>query len=327
MREPGPVLAHKFEHAAVFYRSTDEYLDAVLGFVGDGLERADPVLVAVPGPKVGLLRKYLDGLASRVCFADMTEMGANPARIIPRVAAFADAHTGRTVRYVGEPVWESRTAAELCEATRHEALVNLAFAGTAASIMCPYDRSRLAPGVIAHAEQTHPVLVRGGRSRPSRAYLRDGAFPADCDRPLPAPPGWAATLTYRDDLAGVRAFAAGHARRAGLSASRTSDLVIAVGELAANTLRHTDAAGTLHVWTADGELLGQVHDSGHITDPLAGRRPPTTEAASGHGLWVVHQLCDLVELRTEPAGTTIRLHVRLGQPAGSPPAGPAPPAG
>src|SRR5690349_10457231 len=59
MRETAPILAQKFEHAAVFYGSTAEYLDAVLGFVAGGLERADPVLVAVPGPKVGLLRDHL----------------------------------------------------------------------------------------------------------------------------------------------------------------------------------------------------------------------------------------------------------------------------
>jgi anti-sigma regulatory factor (Ser/Thr protein kinase) len=311
MRDWAPALARKFEHAAVFYRNTDEYLDAVLGFVGGGLERADPVFVAVPGPKVGLLREHLDGQAGRVSFADMTEIGANPARIIPRVAAFADAHHGRAVRYVGEPIWETRTAAELCEATRHEALVNLAFAGTAASILCPYDRTRLAPDVIANAERTHPVLITGGRPQPSRAYPQAGLFPADCDQPLPGPPGWAAALTYRDDLAHVRAFAARHARRAGLPASRTRDLVIAVSELAANTWRHTDATGTLHVWPAGGELLCQIHDSGHISDPLVGRHRPALDAGNGHGLWVVHQLCDLVELRTTGTGTTIRLHIRL----------------
>jgi anti-sigma regulatory factor (Ser/Thr protein kinase) len=313
MREPAPVLAQKFEHAAVFYRSTDEYLDAVLGFVGGGLERADPVFVAVPGPKVGLLREHLDRQAGRVSFADMAEVGANPARIIPRVAAFADAHPGRAVRYVGEPIWETRTAAELCEATRHEALINLAFAGTAASILCPYDRTRLAPDVIANAERTHPVLITGGCPRPSRAYPQAGLFPADCDRPLPGPPARAAALTYRDDLAQVRAFAARHARLAGLPASRTRDLVIAVSELAANTWRHTDAPGTLHIWAADGELLCQIHDSGHISDPLVGRHRPALDAGNGHGLWVVHQLCDLAELRTASTGTTIRLHIRLGR--------------
>jgi len=63
------------------------------------------VFVAVPAPKVSLLREHLGGQAGRVSFADMTEMGANPAWIIPRVAAFADAHRGRAVRYVGEPAW------------------------------------------------------------------------------------------------------------------------------------------------------------------------------------------------------------------------------
>jgi anti-sigma regulatory factor (Ser/Thr protein kinase) len=313
MRERAAVLAPQLEHAAVFYRGTDDYLDAVLGFVAEGLGRADPVLVAVPGPKVGLLREHLGGQAGQVSFADMTEMGANPARIIPRVAAFADAHHGRAIRYVGEPVWETRTAAELCEATRHEALINLAFAGTAASILCPYDRARLSPGVIADAERIHPVLITGGLPRPGRSYPGAGLFPAGCDQPLPSPPGGAAALAYRDDLAHVRAFAAAQARRAGLPASRASDLVIAVSELAANTWLHTDAGGTLHIWTADGELLCQVHDSGHVSDPLAGRRRPTPDAGRGHGLWVVNQLCDLVELRTTSTGTTIRLHIRLGR--------------
>ena len=36
MRETAPILAQKFEHAAVFYGSTAEYLDAVLGFVAAG---------------------------------------------------------------------------------------------------------------------------------------------------------------------------------------------------------------------------------------------------------------------------------------------------
>lgn len=313
MREQAAVLAPQLEHAAVFYRGTDEYLGAVLGFVAGGLERADPVFVAVPGPKVGLLREHLGGQAGRVSFADMTEMGANPAWIIPRVAAFADAHRGRTIRYVGEPAWETRTAAELCEATRHEALINLAFAGTATSMLCPYDRTRLAPGVIDGAERTHPVLISGGRSRPSRSYPGAGLFPAGCDQPLPSPPGRAAALAYRDDLAHVRAFAAAQARLAGLPADRVRDLVIAVSELAANTWRHTDAGGTLHIWAADGEVLCQVHDSGHVSDPLAGRRRPIPEAGQGHGLWVVNQLCDLVELRTGSTGTTFRLHIRLGR--------------
>src|SRR5262249_24091597 len=73
VREQAAVLSPQLEHAAVLYRGDDEYVDAVLGFVAGGLERADPVFVAVPGPKVGLLRGHLGGQAARVTFADMTE--------------------------------------------------------------------------------------------------------------------------------------------------------------------------------------------------------------------------------------------------------------
>jgi hypothetical protein len=99
MREQAGRTAAQLEHAAVFYAAEDEYLDEVLGFVGAGLDHGDLVFVAVPGPEVGLLREHLRGRAGQVTFADMTQMGANPAWIIPRVQAFLDAHPGRQVRY------------------------------------------------------------------------------------------------------------------------------------------------------------------------------------------------------------------------------------
>lgn len=309
MREQAGGTAAQLEHAAVFYAAEDEYLDEVLGFVGAGLDHGDLVFVAVPGPKVGLLREHLR--AGQVTFADMTQMGANPAWIIPRVQAFLDAHPGRQVRYVGEPIWETRSAEELCEATRHEALINLAFAGVPVSILCPYDTTRLGPGVIANAEQTHPVVIRDGHSRRSPGYAGAAMFPDECDQPLPAPPRHATAFTYWDGLAQVRAFAGEYARKAGLSSRRVADLVTAVHELAANTLRHACSDGVLNMWASPAEVVCQVQDAGCVSDPLAGRRRPAPEATHGHGLWIVHQLCDLVELRTGTSGTTIRLHMRF----------------
>jgi anti-sigma regulatory factor (Ser/Thr protein kinase) len=103
-----------------------------------------------------------------------------------------------------------------------------------------------------------------------------------------------------------------HAERAGLDADRSADLVLAAGEIAANTLRHTTAGGTAYVWHNRAEVICQVNDQGRIGDPLAGlRRPPE---ASGLGLWVVHQVCDLVELRTGRRGTTVRMHMCLAGP-------------
>jgi hypothetical protein len=82
--------------------------------------------------------------------------------------------------------------------------------------------------------------------------------------------------------------------------------------LAANTFVHTSGPGTLTLWATQSEIICQVNDTGQITDPLAGRlRRDPAAAGGGHGLWVVQQACDLVQIRTSPAGTAIRLHMYL----------------
>jgi len=90
--------------------------------------------------------------------------------------------------------------------------------------------------------------------------------------------------------------------------------VLAVSELAANTLGHTQAGGTARVRSADGEIICQVHDSGMITDPLAGRRLPDDDVPGGKGPWLVNQVYDLVQTRTGRAGTTTQVHMRTGMP-------------
>ncbi|HEY1918980.1 MAG TPA: ATP-binding protein [Streptosporangiaceae bacterium] len=129
-----------------------------------------------------------------------------------------------------------------------------------------------------------------------------------------ARPGWpssAAARAYGEDQAGLRGFAAEQARLRGLGESRVRDLMIAVGELGGNTLRHTSGAGMLALWATDDEIICQIQDGGWIEDPLAGKTCPDPAAlGGGRGLWIVHQLCDRVEMRSGPAGTTFRLHLR-----------------
>lgn len=130
-------------------------------------------------------------------------------------------------------------------------------------------------------------------------------------RPLPSPPPGIPALTYRDNPAAARQFVRNRAAAAGLTEPRLTDLVIAVGELAANTLRHTDGPGTVRLWAEPDEVICEVSDSGHIRADLVGRHRPAADTGRGHGLWIVHQVCDLVELRTGPAGTIFRLHLGL----------------
>jgi anti-sigma regulatory factor (Ser/Thr protein kinase) len=297
-------------HQALFYRGQRDYLANIAAFVGAGFASGEPVFIAVPGRNGGVLRDHVGG---RARYADMAQLGRNPARIIPEVRDFIDAHPGQRVRYVGEPIWPGRSAAETCEAARHEALINLAFSGMAATILCPYDAAGLPPSVVGDAEQTHPAILTGGHSAPAPHFTGPGSIPPGCDRPLPAPPATAETLGYQASLQPVRRLVAGHARRAGLPSERIADLVLAASEIAGNTLRHTGAGGTLHVWHTGEEVVCQIQDQGWITDPLAGRiRQPADER--GHGLWVVNQVCDLVELRTGQGGTTIRMHMSIREP-------------
>jgi anti-sigma regulatory factor (Ser/Thr protein kinase) len=294
-------------HLAFFYRDQRDYLAQIQAFARAGQEHGEPVFIAVPEDKGRLLRERL---GERIRYADMARLGRNPARIIPEVREFIDAHPGQRVRYVGEPIWPGRSAAEMCEAARHEALINLAFAGTAVTILCPYEAERLPPSVVGDAERTHPAILGNGHLADAVRYAGLGTIPPECDRPLPDPPATAETLSYETDLRPVRNIVASYARRAGLPDERVANLVLAASEIAANTLRHTGAGGTVHVWHAEDEVLCQIQDQGWITDPLAGRvRRPADER--GHGLWVVNQMCDLVELRTSRSGTTIRLHMAL----------------
>ena len=302
---------HRAGHAALLHASTDEFVAGVLGFVNAGLDEDEPVLVSAPGPGISFLRDRMNGQAHRVNWADTATDGANPARILPVLRAFADAHAGRPVRFLQELAWAARTSAEQREAIRHEALINVAFAAARVRVLCAYDSAELDPVILRSARSTHPVLVAGGTAAPSPAYDARSVFPDEWNQPLRRPPDGTAALAYQEDLASVRAYAASHATRVGLPPDRVLDLVLAVGELAANTFRHTDAGGVLAIWSAGDELVCQVQDSGHITDPLAGRYLAAADADESHGLLIVHQVCDLVELRSGPGGTTIRLHMRL----------------
>jgi anti-sigma regulatory factor (Ser/Thr protein kinase) len=267
----------------LFYQGRDEYAREVCSFVRQGVSAGKPVLVAVPGRRLDLVRGALGEAGQAVSFADMAVLGRNPARIIPAIRRFADSRRPHRTRFVGEPVWAGRSPAETAEATRHEALINAALAAVPASALCPYDASGLGPAVLADARRTHPRIVQDGARRPSA-----------------------------DDLPALRDQVSRCAVQEGISPSRAQDLVIAVHEIAANTVVHAGGAGILRIWRDGLSLVCEIGDDGRITDPLAGRHPDSPHDDSGHGLRIAHELCDLVQLRSGPWGTTVRLHILVG---------------
>ena len=131
---------------------------------------------------------------------------------------------------------------------------------------------------------------------------------------MPSPSPGDMSYGYTTDLAAVRAVVYRYAKQAGLPEHRAIDLVLAVSEVAANTVRHAKSPGSLKIWYDTEEIVCQVQDDGTIRDPQAGRSEPSLDAVGGHGLWIVRQVCDDVEMQSDGTGTTIRLHMNLPRP-------------
>ena len=303
----GEAMEISFQHQALIYDGWDEYLAGTLPYLREGLDAGQRTLVAVGPEQTALLRSELGEDAGRVHFADMRAIGRNPAAIIPFWREVVDAG-GVSVRGIGEPVWAARNAAALEECQLHEALLNLAFdSGPAWSLLCPYDAQALGEEVLDEAAHSHPCVQGRGGSAANASFERD----RDCFAgALPAPAATAEALRF--GLAGlgeVRRRVAAAAKRAGLGRHGVADLVTATSELAANSVVHGGGRGTLRLWREQEWLLVEVEDRGLIEEPLVGRVRPPISQEGGRGLWLANQLCDLVQIRSGEAGTTVRLHV------------------
>ena len=301
-----------FRHEALIYADSDEFLACAVPFVSAAVEAGEPVLVAVSDRNVGLLGKELGSAAAEVRFVAIEELARNPARVVPFWRHFLDEHGGVAVRGLEEPMWPGRSPVEIDECERHECLLNVAFPATAPlSLLCAYDSSTLPAEVLDGASRCHRVIVNGDAARPSGAYR--GASRDVYAGTLSLPPGEALAFEFdRDDLGEVRRRVEQAADAAGLGCRAGADLVVAASELAANSIVHGDGGGTLRTWLEGGRLSVEIEDAGRISAPLAGQvRPPITQEG-GRGLWLANQLCDLVQIRSGTAGTTVRLQVALG---------------
>jgi anti-sigma regulatory factor (Ser/Thr protein kinase) len=309
------LVQDSFRHEALFYNGEDGFVRGTLPFVREGLDAGEPVLVAVRDERAAPLRRALADDASRVRFVDMRALGRNPGRVIPAWGEFVAEHADQEcpVRGIGEPVWPGRSDAELDECERHESLLNLAFAyGPAWSLICPYDLDELAPQQIKAARLTHPALMHEGVSRRSDTYLPLHRAPGAFTGALPDPPRDRDELafTFRG-LGAVRSLVSAHACDVRLAADAREDLVLAVNELATNSVQYGGGGGTLRIWTEPDALVCDVRDRGYIDNPLAGRIAPPLDQHGGRGLWLVNHLCDLVQIRSTPNGTVVRVRVRL----------------
>ena len=304
-----------YRHEAFFWAGDEQFVAGTIPFIREGLEAGQPVMVAVTTARIDVLRDAMNGDAAEVRFVDMARLGANPARIIPAWRQFTDQHPGRPVRGIGEPIWRGRRLAELAECQMHEALLNMAVdTQTPLWLMCPYDTATLPDDVVAEAYRSHPVVLDIETHRGSTTYggvhHLGKMFKAELPRTQVQ-----VVVSHRpfgaDDFSAVRADVRAHAVCAGMDAERTDDLVLAVHEVAVNSVRHGRGASELRIWEEHHALVCEVRGGGRIVDPMVGRRLPAVGDEFGRGLWMANQLCDLVQVRSGKTGTTVRIHTWL----------------
>lgn len=303
-----------YRHEAAYYQGERQFLDLVTPFVRAAVDLRQPVMVAVAPASIAALRTELGEAAQAVEFVDMAELGRNPARIIPAWREFLYRHRAAgPVRGVGEPIWAGRRPTELQECQLHEALLNMAISPcTPFWLLCPYDRAGLADEVIAEAARSHPVIVEPRVYRGSTTY--GGAHHATelFGRELPAAPEPVRRLMV-DPSAGhhVSDWVRRWAEASGVERRRAAGLAAAVRSVAQATEAHTGRSQMLQLWQQGGDLVCELHDPTPVGDPMIGRRPPGQDNSRGRALCAAHQTCDLVQVRSNDGGTTVRVHTWL----------------
>lgn len=314
-RRSGTAVAVGYVHEAFLYDGVDDFVADSVDYTTEGLDDSEHVVVAVVPEKIERLGNALGGRADRVTFIDMADAGRNPARVIQLWCDLVDAAElrGASVRGIGEPIWHGRTDAEIAEAQLHEALLNEAFrASRPLRLRCTYDVSRLAPDVVDAARRTHPVVDDGDTRDPSALFAPDVLVRQGFTAPLTAPESVGETVDYTvHELSALRHVAYDFARHSGAQPDVAEALVLAVQEIAANSVRHGGGSGTFQAWADGGALVCELRDSGRIADPMVGRLRPRPHRENGRGIWLANQLCDLVQIRSDPDGTVVRLHLQV----------------
>ena len=283
-------------------------MEQVTGFLGPALDREEPVLIAAQSDTLSRFRTGFIGNRTHIDLAPMEAVGRNPGRLISIWSDFLDSHgaAGRAVWGIGEPIYAGRDEAEIEESGLYEQLLNGAFNEPEFTLYlgCPFDTASLPESVLDDLTGSHPFIGSGATSRTNEDFLADG----HPERPIsPALIDDDEFVPFsKEGLSAMRKRLAEAARRFGVEEDRIPDLVLAVNEIATNSIKYT-GSGSLGVWQAGGSVVCEVRDSGFIDDRLIGLRRPKVTEERGRGVWFAHQVSDLIQLRSSPSGTTVRI--------------------
>ena len=95
---------------------------------------------------------------------------------------------------------------------------------------------------------------------------------------------------------------------AGSDRERTADVVLAVHEVAVNSVVHGGRLGVLRIWEIGDELIFQIENPRiHGAAPVL--QAPTADQPSGRGLWLASHLVDDLTIEVTPDKAIVRLHL------------------
>lgn len=177
----GPATASPplLDHRVLTYGSDDEYLAACVPFLAEGVERDDCVVAVTDKARVDLLRSGLGSGASRVEFLDAADWYRSLRSAASGYREFLKERFEQGapwIRIMGEPVWAGWGKEEIVEWFRYEAVINLAFASSPATIVCTYDKRSVPESVLEDAHRTHPQVAGVGDVTASSTYREPADF-------------------------------------------------------------------------------------------------------------------------------------------------------
>jgi anti-sigma regulatory factor (Ser/Thr protein kinase) len=289
-------------HEALPYAGAADFVPRCLGAVVGGLALSHRMIVLATAERVAAVEDALGDRSEHVAFVATDEHGRNPARMASLLESFRVSGNGRRPHGVVDWSLPGRTPAAVAETTLAENLLNVA-GDRALDVSCLYERGGPQDGDM---RASHP-FVQGEAANSD--YRSDGATGLFAGTLPPTPPDAVARSVGPQELASVRALVGAFARRHGVVVPRAEDFVLAVNEIVTNSLRYADGRCDLSLWPEGRSVVCEVADTGHITDPFVGRAAPAPTATSGRGVWLANQLCDLLQVRSSPAGTRVRMFV------------------
>ncbi|GAA4535574.1 ATP-binding protein [Pseudonocardia xishanensis] len=298
-------------HEGVPYASPDRLAAELAAPLGRALEAGESVIAVLDPENRAALSAALGSAAVDVEWLDMVE--------VHRVPAFTVAmRWARLTRRAARPEQRTTVVAQHTELpgvdrghwARLDAGLTVALADLPITMLCACHET----GDLDLLRATHPTLRMGGSSLPAGPLRDPVELVAEFPPPPPAdlgPPLAALSFTL-DTLAAVRRLVAETGPRTGLDPEHTADLVLAVNEIATNSVEHGPGAGELRIWGGPS-TVAEVFDVGSMDVPFPGMVPPPPSGERGRGLWLASELTDVLQVWSDETGTTVRLFVDSGE--------------